>query len=66
MYAKPVFCSIMFAPASCTLLVAQELVSNRQRDIVFKSVNVIPMDRERVIENQTVVVQNGQITAMGK
>ena len=44
---------------------AQELVSNRQRDIVFREVNVIPMDRERVIENQTVVVRNGRITAMG-
>ena len=44
---------------------AQELVSNRQREIVFKGVNVIPMDQERVIENQTVVVRNGKITAMG-
>ena len=44
---------------------AQELVSNRQRDIVFRGVNVIPMDRERVIENQTVVVRNGRIAAMG-
>lgn len=49
----------------CTTLLAQELVSNRQRDIVFKSVNVIPMDRERILENQTVVVKNGRITALG-
>ncbi|GAB3019548.1 amidohydrolase family protein [Spirosoma pulveris] len=48
-----------------TTLSAQELVSNGQRDIVFKSVNVIPMDRERVLENQTVVVRNGRIAAMG-
>lgn len=40
---------------------AQELISNRQRDIVFRGVNVIPMDRERVIENQTVVVRDGRI-----
>ncbi|WP_428657550.1 amidohydrolase family protein [Runella sp.] len=46
-------------------LTAQELVSNGQREIVFKSVNVIPMDQERVIENQTVVVKNGRITALG-
>lgn len=44
---------------------AQEPVSNRQRDIVFRGVNVVPMDRERVLENQTVVVRNGRITAMG-
>lgn len=45
---------------------AQELVSNRPRDLVFRGVNVIPMDRERVLENQTVVVRNGRITALGK
>lgn len=45
---------------------AQDLVSNRQREIVFESVSVIPMDGERVLENQTVVVKNGRITAMGK
>ena len=44
---------------------AQELVRNQQREIVFRGVNVIPMDRERVIMNQTVVVRNGRITAMG-
>lgn len=51
--------------ASRTLLMGQELVSNGQREIVFKSVNVIPMDKEQVIENQTVVVKNGRITVMG-
>jgi len=51
--------------APCFLLVGQELIDNRQREIVFKSVNVIPMDKERVIENQTVVVKNGKIIAMG-
>jgi imidazolonepropionase-like amidohydrolase len=30
--------------------------------IAFINVNVIPMDREHVLENQTVVVQNGKIT----
>ncbi len=44
---------------------AQELVSNRQRDIVFRGVNVVPMDQERVLTNQTVVVRNGRITALG-
>ena len=51
--------------ALTTSVVAQDLVSNRSREIVFRSVNVIPMDRERVIANQTVVVRNGRITAMG-
>lgn len=49
----------------CLPAFAQEPVSNRQREIVFKSVNVIPMDAERIIENQTVVVKDGKITALG-
>lgn len=48
----------------CPGLFSQALTSNAQRDIVFRSVNVIPMDRERVIENQTVVIKNGRIIAM--
>jgi len=31
----------------------------------FVNVNVIPMDRERVVANQTVIVQDGKITAVG-
>ncbi len=54
---------LLFMP--CTYLLAQEPADNRQREIVFKAVNVIPMDRERIIENQTVVVKNGRIAAMG-
>ncbi len=44
---------------------AQSLTDNSKNDIVLRSVNVIPMDRERVIESQDVVVRNGKITAMG-
>lgn len=47
------------------LVNAQNAIDNRQQEIVFRSVNVIPMNKERVIENQTVVVKNGMITAMG-
>jgi imidazolonepropionase-like amidohydrolase len=57
-----VFISLL---ASRTTMIAQEVVNNSQREIVFKSVNVIPMDKERVIENQTVIVKNGRITALG-
>jgi imidazolonepropionase-like amidohydrolase len=48
------------------LCFAQDLISNTTREIVFKNVNVIPMDTERVLENQTVVVKNGKITSMAK
>lgn len=33
--------------------------------VAFVDVNVVPMDRERVLERQTVLVRNGRITAMG-
>ena len=45
---------------------AQEPFSSREREIVFRSVNVIPMDREQVIENQVVVVKDGKVAAIGK
>jgi imidazolonepropionase-like amidohydrolase len=37
----------------------------QQGEIVFRSVNVIPMDEEQVIESQDVVIKNGIITAIG-
>jgi imidazolonepropionase-like amidohydrolase len=57
----------------CTLLLVlsitsygQQLIDSRQREIVFTSVNVIPMDTERVLENQTVVIKDGKIITIGK
>lgn len=44
---------------------AQTPVSNRDREIVFQSVSVIPMTGPQVLDNQTVVVRNGRITALG-
>ncbi|PKV62652.1 amidohydrolase family protein [Pontibacter ramchanderi] len=44
---------------------AQQPVSSREREVVFRGVHVIPMDKEQVIKNQTVVVKNGKITAIG-
>ena len=43
---------------------AQEVIE-KDREVVFKSVNVVPMDREQVIENQVVVVKNGKIQSVG-
>lgn len=44
---------------------SQQTISSAQREIVFRSVNVIPMDLERIMERQDVVIRNGVITAMG-
>jgi imidazolonepropionase-like amidohydrolase len=54
---------IAFISFSCT---AQEIHNSSSRDIVLLSVNVIPMDKEGVITNQTVVIRNGQIAAVGE
>jgi hypothetical protein len=35
------------------------------QDVAFVNVNVVPMDRERVLLNQTVVVRSDRITAVG-
>jgi imidazolonepropionase-like amidohydrolase len=48
------------------LLIAQNLpVSNAKREIVFRDVNVIPMDSERMLQHQVVVVKAGKISAIG-
>jgi imidazolonepropionase-like amidohydrolase len=47
------------------VIYAQEPVPNTGREIVFYDVNVIPMDKEQLLEHQTVVVKNGKVTALG-
>jgi len=43
---------------------AQQESLSEKRAYVFTDVNVIPMDREEVLENYNVVVENGRITAV--
>ena len=40
--------------------------SKPARVVAFQNVNVVPMDREGVLANQTVVVRDGRITEMGE
>lgn len=44
----------------------QELIDSRQREIVIRSVNVIPMDREVVLTNQMVIIKDGRVAAIGQ
>ena len=46
-------------------LVAALAASVSAQTVAFTNVNVIPMDRERVLANQTVVVKNGLINEIG-
>ena len=48
---------------SCT---GQQITNNIDKEIVFRNVNVVPMDKEQVLMNYDVVVRNGVITAMGQ
>ncbi len=40
-------------------------ISLAQAPVVFENVTVVPMDRDRVIERQTVVVRDGRIAEIG-
>ena len=55
-----ILCVLLFSP-----LFAQELVDSRQREIVIRSVNIIPMEKNEVIPNQDVLVKDGKIAAIG-
>ncbi|MCW5911804.1 MAG: amidohydrolase family protein [Cyclobacteriaceae bacterium] len=45
---------------------SQKLVDSRQREIVFTSVNVVPMDTETILTDQTVIIKDGKVQAIGK
>ena len=36
--------------------------AGKNQAVAFVGVNVVPMDRERIIENQTVIVRDGRIS----
>src|SRR5688572_27603217 len=45
---------------------AQSLIDSRDREIVFTSVNVVAMETDRVLENQTVVIKDGKVSVINK
>src|SRR5688572_7480964 len=59
---KIVFILLLITGYQCW---AQQLIDSREREIVFTSVNVIPMNTDRVLENQVVVIKDGKISAIG-
>lgn len=56
---------LTFALSVCLLVGYSQEKIEKDREVVFRSVNVLPMYRESIIENQTVVVKNGKISAIG-
>ena len=47
------------------LVTFNTLVEAQQQTIAFVNVNVVPFDRERILEGQTVVVRDGRIAEIG-
>src|SRR5688500_10189737 len=50
---------------ACTKAGAEQGPATQSQAVAFVGVTVIPMDRERVLENQTVVVRDGRIASVG-
>jgi hypothetical protein len=48
-----------------TGIAQDEIPAGVDTSVVFENVTVIPMDSERVLEEQTVVIEDGRIAAMG-
>jgi hypothetical protein len=55
-------CVLAFVPAAVS---AQASDAARPPVTAFVHVNVLPMDRERVLKDQTVLIQDGKIAAVG-
>jgi imidazolonepropionase-like amidohydrolase len=57
---------ILLIAVAAGLALAQSSEEPKKTTVTaFANVNVIPMDRERVIENQTVIVRDGRIAEIG-
>lgn len=52
---------IFLALSVCLVTGKAQQAIEKDREVVFKSVNVVPMDREHVLQNQVVVVKNGKM-----
>ena len=49
----------------CMLLLSVPLLIQASPVVAFVDVNVIPMDKERVVPQQTVIIRNGTIAQIG-
>jgi imidazolonepropionase-like amidohydrolase len=56
---------LILLPAAQFVFGTEESEPQEQESFAFVHVNVIPMDRERVLPNQTVIVRDGRISKIG-
>jgi len=57
---------LLFLTVGFLYIQAQDIVNSTEREIVIKSVNLIAMENDQIQANQTIVIRNGRITAIGK
>lgn len=57
--------SLLLGFMPCAVGFAQGVKAGDARVFAFVGVNVVPVDKERVVENQTVVVRDGRIVEIG-
>jgi imidazolonepropionase-like amidohydrolase len=60
-----IIASITIRPAAIAVSQSTGKQENHADVVAFTNVNVIPMDRELVLHDQTVIVRDGHITAIG-
>ena len=56
---------IVLLPAAFLQTATAQTTNSKNETTAFVGVSVIPMDKERVLKDQTVIVQNGRITEIG-
>src|SRR5215204_55798 len=56
---------VIFFAVFSTLSFGQQPVDSRSQEIVLLMVDVIPMDNERVLTDQTVIIRDNKIAAIG-
>jgi hypothetical protein len=63
--SRSLFLKTMHWTAIPLALILTAPLSAQERTVAFTNVSVIPMDRERVLEDQTVVVRSDRIAEIG-
>lgn len=67
--ALRILCSLILLPTSGVLAQAdlsnQSVAGGPQSSVAFVNVNIVPMDKEHILFNQTLIIRNGIITQIG-
>ena len=66
-FTRRLRCRFVLSTLACAILSLAASAANQGNDstLVFMHVNVVPMNRETVLERQMVLVRNGRIAAIG-